>query len=71
MRGSDNLCCGIMGEQYKHIIFPRRHPQHCPYSSEPKNYGSEARSPLPIDTTRKLSDKEIKAVQKIFGSILC
>ena len=45
-------------------------PQHCPYSPEPKKYGSEAQSPLPVDTSRRLDDKEIKSVQKIVGSIL-
>ncbi len=54
--------------KYKHVI--SSHPQHCPYSPEPKKYGSEAQSPLPIDTTRPLGDKEIKAVQKIVGSML-
>ncbi len=44
--------------------------QHCPYSPEPKKYGAEAQSPLPQDTSRKLTEKEIKQVQKIVGSIL-
>ena len=35
--------------KYKHTASSR--PQHCPYSPEPKNYGLEAQSPLPIDTT--------------------
>jgi hypothetical protein len=54
--------------KYKHVVSSR--PQHCPYSPEPKKYGSEAQSPLPIDTMQPLGDKEIKAVQKIVGSIL-
>jgi hypothetical protein len=54
--------------KYKHFISSC--PQHCPYSPESKKYGPEAQSPLPIDTTRPLGDKEIKAVQKIVGSIL-
>jgi hypothetical protein len=54
--------------KYKHATSSR--PQHCPYSPEPKKYGSEAQAPLPIDTSRPLGDKEIKAVQKIVGSIL-
>ena len=54
--------------KYKHVMSPR--PQHCPYSPEPKKYGSEAQSPLPVDTSRRLDDKEIKSVQKIVGSIL-
>ncbi len=57
--------------KYKHVT---SHPQHCPYSPEPKKYGSEAQAPLPIDTpidtSRPLGEKEIKAVQKIVGSIL-
>jgi hypothetical protein len=35
--------------EYKHVISSR--PQHCSYSPEPKKYGSEAQSLLPIDTT--------------------
>jgi len=54
--------------KYKHVASSR--PQHCPYSPEPKKYGSEAQAPLPIDTSRPLGEKEIKAVQKIVGSIL-
>ena len=44
--------------------------QHCPYSPEPKKYGADAQSPLPTDKTRKLTNAEIKQVQKIVGSIL-
>jgi hypothetical protein len=44
--------------------------QHCPYSPEPKKYGADAQSPLPTDEPRKLTDAEIKQVQKIVGSIL-
>jgi hypothetical protein len=47
-----------------------RQVQHCPYSPEPKKYGAEAQSPLPQDNSRKLTDKEIKQVQKIVGSFL-
>jgi hypothetical protein len=36
----------------------------------PKKYGADAQSPLPTDKTRKLTDAEIKQVQKIVGSIL-
>ncbi len=53
--------------KYEHIM---RRVQHCPYATEPKKYGAEAQSPLPQDDTRKLTDKEIKQVQKIVGSIL-
>ena len=44
--------------------------QHCPYSPEPKKYGAKAQSPLPQDNSQKLTEKEIKQVQKIVGSIL-
>ena len=54
--------------KYKHVSSPR--PQNCPYSPEPKKYGSEAQSLLPIDTSPQLNDKGIKHVQKIPGSIL-
>jgi len=54
--------------KYKHVVSSC--PQHCPYSPEPKKDGLEAQSPLPINTARPLQDKEIKAVQKIVGSIL-
>jgi hypothetical protein len=53
--------------KYEHIM---RRIQHCPYSPEPKRYGTDAQSPLPQDILRKLNDKEIKQVQKIVGSIL-
>ncbi len=53
--------------KYEHIM---RSVQHCPYATEPKKYGTEAQSPLPQDDTRKLTDKEIKQLQKIDGSIL-
>ena len=43
--------------KYKHVVSSC--PQHCPYSPKPKKYGSEAQSPLPIDTTQPLGDKEI------------
>ena len=33
-------------------------------------YGAEAQSPLPQDNSRKLTEKEIRQVQKIVGSIL-
>ncbi len=53
--------------KYKHIM---QRIQHCPYSPEPKKYGADAQSPLPTDETRKLTDAEIKEVQKIVGIIL-
>jgi hypothetical protein len=53
--------------KYEHII---QWVQHCPYSPEPKKYDAKAQSPLPQDNSRKLTDKEIKQVQKIVSSIL-
>ena len=53
--------------KYEHIM---RRIQHCPYSPEPKKYGAEAQSPLQQDNSQKLTEKEIKQVQKIVGSIL-
>jgi hypothetical protein len=53
--------------KYEHIM---RWVQHCPYSPEPKKYGAKAQSPTPHDNSRKLTDKEIKQVQKIVSSIL-
>jgi hypothetical protein len=53
--------------KYKHIM---QRIQHCPYSPEPKKYGTDAQAPLPTDKTRKLTDTEIKQVQKIVGSTL-
>jgi hypothetical protein len=44
--------------------------QACPYSPEPKRFGTEAQAPLPADTTPKLDAKGIKRVQQIVGSIL-
>ncbi len=54
--------------KYTHLIAPQ--PQHCPYSPEPRKYGSEAQAPLPPDTTQKLNKDEIKKIQKIVRSIL-
>ena len=47
----------------------------CPQNSIARTHqsqknGLEAQSPLPLNTSRKLKEKEIKAVQKIVGSIL-
>ncbi len=44
--------------------------QHCPYSPKPKRYGTDTQSPLPSNNTQKLTNSEIKQVQKIVGSIL-
>ncbi len=53
--------------KYEHIM---QRIQHCPYSPEPKKYGAKAQFPLTQDNSRKLTNKEIKQVQKIDGSIL-
>ena len=42
----------------------------CPYSPEPKIFGSEAQAPLPPDGSPKLDEKGIKRIQQIVGSIL-
>jgi hypothetical protein len=55
-------------QEYGHIM-PKR-LQTCPYSPEPKQFGTEAQAPLPPDTTPKLDAKGIKRVQQIVGSIL-
>ena len=47
-----------------------RRIQHCPYSPEPKKNGTKAQSPLLQDNSQKLTNKEIKKVQKIVGNIL-
>ncbi len=55
-------------QEYKHIKSNK--VQHCPYSPDPKQFGSEAQRPLPPDTTPRLDKKGIKRVQQIVGSIL-
>jgi len=45
-------------------------PQHCPYTPAPKQYEAEAQAPIPADISPKLSNKEIKEIQRIIGSIL-
>jgi hypothetical protein len=55
-------------KKYKHAS-PTR-PQHCPYTPEPKQYGSDAQRPLPKDTSPPLSKEDIKHVQRVIGSIL-
>jgi hypothetical protein len=55
-------------QEYKHIV-PKK-LQTCPYSPEPKKFGTEAQTPLPPDSSPKLVAKGIKRVQKIVGSIL-
>ena len=55
-------------QKYGHTM-PKR-LQTCPYSPEPKKYGSEAPPPLPPDATPKLDARGVKRIQKIVGSIL-
>jgi hypothetical protein len=45
-------------------------PQHCPYAPAPKQYGSAAQFPLPVNISPKLSTDEIKEIQCIIGSII-
>jgi hypothetical protein len=54
--------------QYSHIA--SKQVQNCPYTSAPKQSGSEAQAPLPLDSLPKLDKAGIKKVQKIVGSIL-
>ncbi len=54
--------------EYEHVMPFRL--QTCPYSPEPKKFGTEAQSPLPPDSSPKLEAKGIKRVQQIVGSIL-
>ncbi len=55
-------------QEYEHVM-PRR-LQTCPYSPEPKKFGTEVHAPLPPDSSPKLDAKGIKRVQQIVGSIL-
>ncbi len=55
-------------EEYEHVV--QKKPQHCPYSPEPKQFGSKAQRPLPGNTSLLLDDKGKKHIQKIVGSIL-
>ena len=59
---------------YKETVAKYEHTmlrvQYCPYSPEHNKYGTEAQSPLPHDNSRKITNKEIKQVQKIVGGIL-
>jgi hypothetical protein len=54
--------------KYKHCV-PAQ-PQHCPYAPVPKQYGTAAQSPLPVDIAPKLSPEEIKEILRVIGSIL-
>jgi hypothetical protein len=43
--------------KYKHAV---QRVHHCLYSLEPRKYGADAQSPLPVDNSRKLNGGEIK-----------
>jgi hypothetical protein len=55
-------------QEYKHLI-PEK-IQNCPYSPEPKEFGSDTQSPLMPDATPVLDAGGIKRIQQIVGSIL-
>jgi len=64
-RQLDILMPGYIKKQllkYEHIM---RRMQHCPYSPEPKQYGAKAQSPLPQDTSRKLTEKKSNRCRKL------
>ncbi len=55
-------------QKYKHKM-PKK-LQHCPYSPAPKQYRAAAQASLLADISPKLSDIEIKEIQRVVGSIL-
>ena len=55
-------------QEYDHVVPTRL--QRCPYSPEPKQFGSKAQAPLPTNESRKLDAKDIKRIQQIVRSIL-
>jgi hypothetical protein len=55
-------------QEYNHAMPTRL--QWCPYSPEPKQFGSKAQAPLPPDESPELDAKGIKRIQQIVGSIL-
>ena len=55
-------------QEYKHLL-PNR-IQHCPYSPEPKQFGTQAQAPPSPDDTPTLAAAGIKRVQNIVRSIL-
>ncbi len=54
-------------QEYGHIM--PKILQACPYSPEPKRFGTEAQAPLLTNITPKLDAKGVKRVQQIVGSI--
>jgi hypothetical protein len=55
-------------QKYKHAI-PTK-PQHCSYTPQPCQFGSDVHYLLPIDTPPPLLDANIKHIQGVIGSIL-
>jgi hypothetical protein len=55
-------------QKYKHTM-PTK-PQHCPYTPQPHQYGSNVQCLLSLDTFPPLSDANKKHVQQVIGSIL-
>ena len=55
-------------QEYNHIM-PKK-MQTCPYSPQPKRFGTKAQAPLPPDSSPKLDAKGIKWVHQIVSSIL-
>jgi hypothetical protein len=55
-------------QEYEHVAGKKR--QTCPYSPEPKKFGTEAQAPLPLNSSPRLKTKGIKCVQQIVGSIM-
>jgi hypothetical protein len=48
-------------QKYKHQM-PAK-PQHCPYAPAPKQYGTKAQAPLPVNISQTLSPHKIKEIQ--------
>ncbi len=55
-------------QEYEHVVGKKR--QTCPYSPEPKKFGTEAQAPLPPGSFPRLNAKGIQRAQQIVGSIL-
>jgi hypothetical protein len=61
-------CIQMLLQKYKHHM-PTK-PQHCPYAPAPKQFGTKAQAPLPVDISPSLLTDEIKEIQRVIGSIL-
>jgi hypothetical protein len=55
-------------QEYNHVQSKRI--QTCPYTPAPKQFGTEARRPLPLDDSPLHDKKVIKRLQQTVGSIL-